>query len=37
MPHVGATFDLDDMAAALRLVADGHAIGKVVLDIARGA
>lgn len=32
-PHVGATFALDDVAAALRYVADGRAIGKVVLDI----
>lgn len=33
-PHVGATFALDDAAAALRFVADGRAIGKVVLDMA---
>jgi NADPH2:quinone reductase len=32
-PHIGASFGLDDAAAALRYVADGHAIGKVVLDI----
>ena len=32
-PHVGATFSLDDAAAALRCVADGRAIGKVVLAI----
>jgi NADPH2:quinone reductase len=32
-PHVGARFALDDVAAALRLVADGRAIGKVVIDI----
>ena len=30
-PHIGATFDLDDVVAALRLVADGQAVGKVVL------
>ena len=28
-PHIGARFPLDDTAAALRHVADGHAIGKV--------
>jgi NADPH2:quinone reductase len=33
-PHIGATFALDDVAAALRYVADGRAIGKVVLDVA---
>ncbi|MCU1452015.1 MAG: Alcohol dehydrogenase zinc-binding domain protein [Acidimicrobiales bacterium] len=33
-PHVGATFALDDAAAALRYVADGKAIGKVVIDVA---
>lgn len=33
-PHIGATFALDDVADALRYVADGRAIGKVVLDIA---
>jgi NADPH:quinone reductase len=32
-PHIGATFALDDAAAALRYVADGRAIGKVVLRI----
>jgi NADPH2:quinone reductase len=32
-PHVGATFGLDQVAAALRHVADGRAIGKVVLDV----
>jgi NADPH2:quinone reductase len=34
IPHIGARFSLDDAAAALRYVADGRAIGKVVLDIA---
>ena len=34
-PYVGATFALDDVAAALRFVADGRAIGKVVLDVGR--
>ncbi|HUE58499.1 MAG TPA: NADPH:quinone oxidoreductase family protein [Acidimicrobiales bacterium] len=33
-PYVGATFALDDVAAALRYVADGRAIGKVVLRVA---
>jgi NADPH2:quinone reductase len=33
-PHIGAAFGLDDAVAALRYVADGHAVGKVVLDIA---
>lgn len=33
LPHVGATFALADAAAALRYVADGKAIGKVVLDV----
>jgi NADPH2:quinone reductase len=32
-PYVGARFALDDVAAALRFVADGKAIGKVVLEI----
>ena len=32
-PHIGATFTLAETAAALRHVADGKAIGKVVLDI----
>jgi NADPH2:quinone reductase len=32
-PYIGATFPLDDVVAALRYVADGRAIGKVVLDI----
>lgn len=32
-PHLGATFPLAEAAAALTYVADGHAIGKVVLDV----
>jgi NADPH2:quinone reductase len=32
-PHIGVTFTLAQTAAALRHVADGKAIGKVVLDI----
>ncbi len=35
-PHIGATFGLTEAAAALRHVADGKAIGKVVLDVRRG-
>ncbi len=34
VPHIGAAFALDDTVAALRYVADGRAIGKVVLDVA---
>jgi NADPH:quinone reductase len=34
VPHVGATFALDDAAAALRHVAEGRAVGKVVVDVA---
>jgi NADPH2:quinone reductase len=33
-PHIGATFALDEVAAALQYVADGKAIGKVVLDVS---
>ena len=33
-PHIGARFGLDDAAAALRYVADGRAVGKVVLEVA---
>ena len=33
VPHIGATFALDDAAAALRYVADGRAVGKVVITI----
>lgn len=32
-PHIGARFLLADAAAALRYVADRHALGKVVIDI----
>lgn len=32
-PHVGAVYPLDDAAAALRLVADGRAVGKVGIDL----
>ena len=33
VPHIGASFSLAEAAAALRYVADGRAIGKVVLDL----
>jgi NADPH2:quinone reductase len=33
LPYIGASFGLDEAAAALRYVGDGKAIGKVVLDI----
>src|SRR3546814_7879605 len=32
-PHIGSTFPLADVRAALQLVADGGAIGKVVFDV----
>jgi NADPH2:quinone reductase len=34
LPHIGARFPLDEAAAALRYVADGKAIGKVLLDLS---
>ncbi len=33
-PHIGATFPLAEAAAALRYVGDGHAVGKIVLDVS---
>ena len=33
-PHIGARFPLHDAVAALQHVADGQAIGKVVLDVS---
>jgi NADPH2:quinone reductase len=33
VPHIGATYALDEVVAALRLVGDGQAIGKVVIDV----
>ena len=33
VPHIGATFPLEEAAAALRHVAEGRAVGKVVLDV----
>ena len=35
VPHIGATFPFEEGAAALRYVADGKAVGKVVMDIGR--
>jgi NADPH:quinone reductase len=32
-PHIGAGFPLEETAAALRHVADGKAVGKVVIDV----
>ncbi len=32
-PHIGATYPLTDTAAALRHVADGRAIGKVLIEV----
>jgi len=34
VPHIGAAFPLEGVAAALRQVADGNAIGKVIIDVA---
>jgi len=34
-PLVGAVFDLDESAAALRHVAEGRAVGKVLVQVAR--
>jgi NADPH:quinone reductase len=34
VPHIGASFPLAQAAAALRYVADGKAIGKVVLELS---
>jgi NADPH2:quinone reductase len=34
VPHIGATFPLDDVVGALRYVGDGNAIGKVVVTLA---
>jgi NADPH2:quinone reductase len=33
VPHIGAAFALDEAAAGLRYVADGRAIGKVLIDV----
>lgn len=34
-PHIGATYALADTAAALRHVADGRAIGKVIIEVGQ--
>lgn len=34
-PHVGASFPLNDVAAAMQLVADGQVIGKAVIDVSQ--
>ena len=36
VPHIGAVFGLGEVAAALRLVAEGGAVGKVVLEVDGG-
>lgn len=36
VPHIGARFDLEQAADALRFVADGLTIGKVVLQVSPG-
>jgi NADPH:quinone reductase len=37
VPHVGARFPLAETASALRQVADGHAIGKVLIDVSHAS
>jgi NADPH2:quinone reductase len=37
VPLIGATFDLSEAAAALRHVAEGRAVGKVLVRVVRGA
>jgi NADPH:quinone reductase len=34
VPHIGAIYQLGDAAQALRLVADGRAIGKILIEVA---
>jgi NADPH:quinone reductase len=36
VPHIGAAFDLPCTSAAMRYVADGRAIGKIIIDVAPG-
>jgi NADPH2:quinone reductase len=36
LPHIGETFPLAEVTTALRLVADGQAIGKILIDLADG-
>lgn len=33
-PHIGEVYALEDVTAALRQVADGRAVGKVVIDLS---
>lgn len=33
-PHIGAVHSLDEVAAAVQLVADGKAVGKIVIQVA---
>jgi NADPH:quinone reductase len=33
-PHIGASYRLEDTALALRQVADGHAIGKILIEVS---
>lgn len=33
LPHIGATYPLAETATALREMADGHAIGKILIDL----
>jgi NADPH2:quinone reductase len=33
-PHIGARFTLDEAAAAIQWIADGRAVGKVLLEVA---
>jgi NADPH2:quinone reductase len=35
-PHIGARFTLEEAAAAIQWVADGKAVGKVLLEVAPG-
>ena len=34
VPHVGAVYPLEQAAAALRHIADGRAVGKVIVQVA---
>jgi hypothetical protein len=36
MPMIGSTFDLTEAGAALRHVAEGKAVGKVLVEVAPG-
>jgi NADPH2:quinone reductase len=37
VPYIGSTYDLDEIAEALRLVAEGRAVGKVVVHVGTPA